>query len=662
MLGSSNPPTKRIGAATLPKRFTPEVSVQLPSVYDAQVSPDGNFVTFVVADNFRSGGASAPSMARANIYSVAVGGGPAVRLTNSERSDTMPRWSPDARSLAFLSDREVDGQRQIYVLPSQGGEARKLTNVSGDIPSPRSLSPMSWSDDGSFISFLKVDANPDELVQRQASGADQIVFEEDHRYMRLWTVDIDSNATRCVSPEGLQIWEASVSPDGQRVAAVVSDLPYEGDWYLNRLVVFEIGSNHVTVLYDERRPAAKPAWSPDNESVTFLTSIYSDRGNDSGDLMVVPASGGTARNLTADHGVSDHYGVFHPDGNSILTATNVHGGSGISSINIESGKRRYLWNEKKGFSNYSRSSDASNPVFASVIDDPDNLPEVFAGVEADGLIHWRKLTDVHANWSDLDIGETREIFWDANDGTNIQGLLQLPPGYKSGRIPVAMLVHGGPTGAVRFNFQDNHRWAKLISDSGIAVFMPNYRGSTGWGVPFAETNVGDMGGEDFQDMLAGLDHLVENGIADPERLGICGWSYGGFTSALAVTQSDRFKAAVMGAGIADWRSFHGRSYLHIWDSIHYDDSDPYDVESAHARFSPINFVKNAKTPTLVLHGELDWDVPVEQGYQFFRALKDQGVDTRLVVYPREPHGVEEYEHQLDIAKRVRLWFEERLLD
>ena len=648
------------------KRFTPEVSVELPSVYDAQVSPDGELVAFVVSDNFRRGGASAPKMARANIHVVPAAGGATVRLTNSERSDTMPRWSPDGQWLAFLSDREEDGQRQIYLLPRRGGEARRLTDVRGDIPSPRSLSPMSWTADGRYIAFLKSDAESDTDRERRAAGADEIVFEEDHRFLRLWTVDIENVETTCVSPDRLQIWEASVSPDGKRVAAVVSDLPYESDWYLNRLVVFDIGSNRVTVLYDERRPAAKPAWSPDGKSVAFLTSIYSDRGNDSGDLMLVPATGGAARNLTAKHGVSDHYGVFHPGSGSasdaILTATNVHGGSGISSIDIESGERRYLWNEKKGFSTFSRSSGSGEPVFAAVIDDPDNLPEVFAGTEVDGEIRWRKLTDVHADWADLSIGETREIFWDGRDGTRIQGLLQLPPGYAGGRIPVAVMVHGGPTGAVRFTFEDHHRWAKLISDAGIAVFMPNYRGSTGWGVPFAETNIGDMGGEDYQDMLTGLDHLVESGIADPERLGICGWSYGGFTAAWAVTQTDRFKAAVMGAGIADWRSFHGRSYLHAWDAIHYDDSDPYDPESPHARFSPINFIKNVQTPTLILHGEQDWDVPVEQGYQFHRALKDLGVETQLVVYPREPHGVEEYEHQLDIARRVRRWFEERLLD
>ena len=656
---------------TLSKRFTPEVSVELPSVYDAQVSPDGALVAFVIADNFRRGGAAAPKMPPASIYCVPATGGSMKKLTNSERSDTMPRWSPDGSSLAFLSDREVDGQRQIYVLPRHGGEARRLTDVHGDIPSPRSLSPMSWATDGCFISFLKVDSETDEDLDRQSTGADEIVFEEHHRYQRLWIVNVESGETRCVSPHGLQIWEATVSPDGARVAAVVSDLPYEGDWYLNRLVVFGIESDQVTVLYDEKRPAAKPEWSPDGASVAFLTSIYSDRGNDSGDLMLVPTTGGEPRNLTADHGVSDHYGVFHESGDAILTATNIHGGSGISTIDISSGERTYLWNEKKGFSNFSRSSGISNisgasgsiePVFAAVIDDPDHLPEVFSGTEVDGEIQWRILTDVHADWSGLDIGETREVFWDSNDGLRIQGLLQLPPGYTSGLIPVAMMVHGGPTGSVRFNFQDHHRWAKLISDSGIAVFLPNYRGSTGWGVPFAESNVGDMGGEDFQDMLAGLDHLVETGIADPERLGICGWSYGGFTAAWAVTQTNRFKAAIMGAGIADWRAFHGRSYLHVWDAIHYDDSDPYELDSAHAAFSPINFVKNVQTPTLILHGEQDWDVPVEQGYQFFRALKDQGVDTRLVVYPREPHGVEEYGHQLDIAKRVRQWFEERLLD
>ena len=165
----------------------------------------------------------------------------------------------------------------------------------------------------------------------------------------------------------------------------------------------------------------------------------------------------------------------------------------------------------------------------------------------------------------------------------------------------------------------------LIACRGFAVFQPNYRGSTGWGLDFAESNIGDMGGADFQDMLAGLDHLILEGRVDRDRLGIAGSSYGGFTTMWAVTQTDRFCAAVSIAGISDWRSFHGRSYLHTWDRIHYGDSDPYAPNSKHAQFSPIAHIKNVRTPSLILHGELDWDVPVEQSYQFYRGLKDLGV-------------------------------------
>lgn len=643
----------------MPERFTPELSVQLPSVYDAQISPDGELVAFVVADAYRASGEGAPKLAKAAIYAVPAGGGEMMSLTNSGKSDTLPCWSPDGSTLAFLSDRDdEEGQRQVYLLPRDGGEARRLTNVSGDIPSPRSLSPLQWSADGSTIAFLKVDGQTEDEKERAREGDDAIEFEAKPRYQRLWTVNVATGETRCVSPDDVQVWEFSLSPDGRRVAAVVSDLPYEWDWYVNRLAVFEVGGDSATTIYQTRRQVAKPAFSPGGMTIAFLTSNWSDRGVDSGDVMVIPATGGEARLLTTGQELSDGSAVFHPDGDRLLTATNIQGGSGIGLIDLVTEDRTWLWNEKKGFATFSRSL---NDVYAAVIDDPDHPAEVYAGPVVDGKIQWRQLTSVHSGHTGVEVGPTREVFWTGRDGLAMQGLLQMPPEHEAGdRLPVVMLVHGGPTGAIRFNYQDHHRWAKVIADAGIAVFMPNYRGSTGWGLRFAETNIGDMGGEDFQDMLAGLDYLVDEGIADPDRLGICGWSYGGFTAAWAVTQTGRFKAAVMGAGIADWRSFHGRSYLHSWDRIHYGDSDPYDPEHAHARFSPINYVKNVRTPTLILHGEQDWDVPVEQSYQFHRALKDLGVETELVVYPREPHGVEEQAHLVDIARRVRRWFEERL--
>ncbi len=191
---------------------------------------------------------------------------------------------------------------------------------------------------------------------------------------------------------------------------------------------------------------------------------------------------------------------------------------------------------------------------------------------------------------------------------------------------------------------------------GMAVFLPNPRGSTGWGLDFAESNIGDMGGKDWEDIRLGIAHCVERGIADQDRLGIAGWSYGGFMTAWAVTQTDMFKAALMGAGISDWRSFHAKTSLSEWDVMYYGDADPWEADGPFQRFSPINYVKRVRTPTLIVHGEEDLDVPVEQGYMFHRALRDLGVETQLVVYPREPHGFQEKNHQLDLGRRISEWF------
>ena len=248
--------------------------------------------------------------------------------------------------------------------------------------------------------------------------------------------------------------------------------------------------------------------------------------------------------------------------------------------------------------------------------------------------------------------------WTAPDGWPMQGFLALPPGRAAGTaqapLPLVTIVHGGPTGAVRFDYQVG-RYARVLADAGLAVFVPNYRGSTGWGMAFAESNIGDMGGADFTDIQSGIDWLIADGVADANRLGICGWSYGGFMTAWAIGQTDRFSAAMAGAAVTDWPSFHGRSYLHTWDRKHYGDSDPYDPTSAHARFNPFAHVKAIHTPTLILHGELDLDVPVEQAYFLHRALMDFGVETQLVVYPREPHGFTEYAHRLDQFTRLRDW-------
>jgi len=638
----------------MPHVLTPEDWISFKQVSGPQISPDGGLIAFVIADTFKASGGT-PKLPKAGVYAVPTAGGPVRRLTNGPRSDTFPRWSPDGRSLAFLSDREEDGQRQVYLLPRDGGEARRLTNVRGTIPSPRTLIPVQFSPDGRFIAFLKEDEESAEVRARHGLGNDAIEFEKNHRYVHLWTVDIETGKTACVSPGGLQIWEFAISPDGKRAAAVVSDLPYEQDWYLNRLAVFELGGETARTVHQTSRQVAKPAWSPDGAHIAFLTSMWSDRGSDTGAIYVVAADGGDARDVTEGHDVSYERAVWSADGRTLLASANMHAGAGMVEIDVETGAATRLWEAQEYLNGCSMSDDG---VIAAAIESPDRPAEVFACRVEDGSIRWRRLTDANPQAGDVRIGSTREVRWSAADGLEIQGLLVTPPGYDGANaLPTVMLVHGGPTSSDHFRYQAMFRWAQIIACRGFAVFQPNYRGSVGWGLEFAERIIGDMGGLDFQDMLAGLDHLIEEGVADPDRLGIAGSSYGGFTACWAVTQTDRFKAAVGIASVTDYRSFHGHSYLHTWDVMYYGGSDPYDPEDRHARFSPINHTRNAKTPVLLLHGQEDQDVPVGQSHQFFRALKDRGVETELVLYPREPHVPSERAHLLDMARRIPGWFE-----
>jgi dipeptidyl aminopeptidase/acylaminoacyl peptidase len=275
-------------------------------------------------------------------------------------------------------------------------------------------------------------------------------------------------------------------------------------------------------------------------------------------------------------------------------------------------------------------------------------------------MEWRQLTHIQPPTDGLPQGETRVLRWQAADGLAIQGLLILPVGYQEGqRVPTITWVHGGPAGLYTQGFNLAGRGLQLFAAAGYAVFMPNPRGSTGWGVDFTEANIGDLGGRDYEDIIAGLDYIIALGIADSERLAIGGWSYGGFMTAWAVSQTSRFKAAIAGAPITHWRSFHGIAEIGTWDAISYRAS-PYAAGGPYDRFSPIQHVANVRTPTLLIHGQDDIIVPVSQSYEFFRALKDQGVPTELVVYPREPHGPRERAHKLDRLRRFVEWFERYL--
>ena len=636
------------------------LNFQVPN--DAQISPDGELIAFAITESH----VVDTDLPKSSIWIVPTEGGEPARFTNHPTaSDTTPRWSPDGQNLAFLSDREEAGLRQIYLAGRDFGDVRPLTEPCGQMPVHRGMAGLTWLADSRTVVYLMEDPETEEEKRRQSDKRDVIEFEKRPKYVRLYSVDFETGDVTCISPDDLQIWEFSITPDGWHVAAAVSDLPYENDWYLNRLVRFEAGSRQVMTLYDTSRQVAHPVWSPDGRQIAFTSSTWSDKHSVRGGLFAINSEGGDTREISAGQTVSYSWMEWSADGSMLTALAQKGGGHQFAEVNVETAETHSLMDGPEviaevNYPSFSRDRDGNMAV---IVEDADHPRDVWIARPVDGVLDRTQLTDLHPQAKNLDIGTTEEIEWKGADGWHIQGYLIRPPGYTNGhRIPLITIVHGGPTSAqgnVYLPAAPGNQ-AQLYATAGMAVLLPNPRGSTGWGLEFAEANLGDIGGRDWIDIQNGIDHCIDIGVADPNRLGITGSSYGGFMSGWAITQTDRFRAAVPSAGTYDWRSFHGTTEIQYFGNIFLDDNDPYDVDSLYHTRAPITHIRNAKTPTLILHGEKDLVCPVEQAYEFHRALRRQGVETELVVYPREPHGYKEREHLLDIAERSVEWMVKHL--
>lgn len=620
----------------------------MKSASDARISPDGRLVAFVLTDPAQSPEGKPAS----RLWAVpAVGGAPARPLTTAGRhTDSHPRWSPDGAVLAFLSnrgDRELS-QMQVYLLPmAAGGEAAALTSAPGGVES------FDWSPDGSEIAFLARDPKPG----REDPKDDVILYEELPLPHRLRVINVATRAVRDVTPANLQVWEYAWSPDGSHFSLVVSRQPYEWSWYESWLARMPAAGGEPTPVHRPGRQLALPVWSRDGREIAFLAGTWSDRGSVFGDVWTVPAAGGEAQNRTPGYEGSICWAERLPDGDLLVC-----GYSGFDAViaALRPGEPlRPLWQGPVALAPRSQariSLSAGGGTVAAVREDTLHPPDVWTATVSPGGLRWQQVTDLNPQVQERALGRTEIMRWQGPGGLDIEGILVTPAGLEAGRrCPLVVFVHGGPTWSYQHRFSQGY--SHLLAGMGCAVLLPNPRGSSARGAAFAEANLGDMGGADLEDIMAGVDACIDLGVTDAQRLGIAGWSYGGFMAAWAVTQTDRFKAAVAGAAVTNWLSFHGTTEIQTWDAL-YQQLDPGDPR--YVWNSPVHHAHKVRTPTLVLHGERDTAVPAGQGYEFWRALRERGVESVLAIYPRAGHGPSERAHVRDMAQRMVGWFQRHL--
>ncbi len=559
-------------------------------------------------------------------------------------------WSQDGRQLAFLSDAAREGQLDLCVVNASGGSARRLTRLTGFLAEPH------WSPDGKTLAFLFTENAPRAAGPLQPMTKDVGVIEQRIYEQRITTVDLASDRVRQLSPADLYVYEYDWSPDGKSFVATAAHGPGDDNWYIAELYTITVESGETKSIYKPPLQIGVPRWSPDGKTVAFIGGLMSDEISIGGDIFTVPAIGGEVRNLTHEMKASASWLTWLSSSAEILFFELVDGSSGVAKVDLANGKITTLWtgpeiiSASPGVRGVSASLTQDRKASAIVRESFEHPPEIWAGP----IGAWKQITrankDLSPSW-----GETRNIHW-TSDGMTIQGWLIYPQNYDPARrYPLVVSVHGGPGAAAMPSWPKSLRFAFALPSQGYFVLRPNPRGSFGQGEAFTQGNVKDFGYGDLKDILAGVDEVVKTRPMDSNRIGITGWSYGGYISMWAVTQTNRFRAAVAGAGISNWQSYYGENDIDLW-MIPFFGASVYDDPEVYAKSSPITFIKKAKTPTLILVGDSDGECPPPQSYEFWHALKTLGVETQLVIYPNEGHAIGQPEHRRDIIRRTVEWF------
>ena len=626
--------------AAQPKRaMTVDDVIDLVQLSAPRISPDGRRVLYTMSEV----GKWKDNKRASSIWIVDADGANARRFLAHEK-DRAPAWSPDGRFVAFLGSRDAaagkhsDDIVDVWIIPVDGGEASKLTDHKSKITA------FEWAKDSASIVFLAERVKPESEKAAEKAGDDAIFVDESSNgqeraeFTELWRVGIADKREQAVTRDALLIESFRLSPDGRKIAMIFRRENSRNGENRAEVAVVDVATGRQTAVTHNQAPEQNVQWSPEGKMLSYLAPSNTTWELAEDKLWVVPAEGGgEPRKLAAEfNGAIGQY-AWTADGQGIVFAANTRARSGVFKMSVANGAVTKLAGGDWSGRMESISADGKRGV--AVVSTPTTPGEVHLIDLTTGKS--TPITHVNAKAAEFTVAEFKPITWKSKDGLEVEGMLWLPAGYKAGtKLPLLLSVHGGPAGAWDLSFRGINQ---VYTGLGWAVLEPNVRGSSSYGDTLLRGNMKDIGGGDYEDLMSGVDKLIADGIADAEHLAIRGWSYGGILGGWTLTQTSRFKAASLGAMVADWASEYAMGFNHdvrLW----YIGGTPWESADAYRRQSAYTHIARVTTPTLLLHGERDTTDTIGQSMIYYQGLKDRGVPTRFIRFPREPHGFREPHH------------------
>lgn len=632
--------------------WTPEMQLKVKSYGTPRVSPDGTKVVYTVVSEVMT---ADKSEYLTQIWLGSADGKENTQLTFADKSSTNPKWSPDGKWIAFTSTRK-DNKNNLYVLRAGGGEAEMLTDVKS------AIGDFEWSPDGKWFAYTMTDPKTDDEEKNDKARNDFRWVDENLKMAKLYVIPVQKDAAGKREARKLttnrHVTGFEWSNDGSSIVFNHVTSAGANDWPSSDISIVDVKTASVKVLAATASAESALHYSPDGKWISGIGSDVPAHWAQHYTIRIYPAAGGEPRVFAASHDAQPGVLGWSADGGKIFFSEAMGTGTSLYSVNVSTGAIVEEQTDDAVISGININS--SGNYFGFVRQTASEPPEVFVVKLGDSAP--TQITHFNEEFAKIPTGRTELVKWKSTDGRPIEGLLTYPVGYKTGdKVPMILNIHGGPAGVFQQNYIGGRGVYPLatFSSRGYAILRVNPRGSSGYGTEFRRANMKDWGVGDYNDIMTGVDRVISMGVADPNRLGVMGWSYGGYMTSTIITKTKRFKAASAGAPVTNLMSFNGTADIPAFVPDYFG-GQSWEIPDVYSKHSAMFNIKGVSTPTLIQQGDADVRVPISQGYELYNALKQQGVPTRMIVLPRQPHGPTEPRMQLAAMQSNLDWFEKYL--